>query len=97
MQENLEDLEYINLIIKEIVDFVDMFNTKEFKNEKERIVYIAMVLTKVNLFLNLIQMSDLDDQFMVEINQILNYNLIRLIELSGYSEDELDEAMQKCF
>jgi hypothetical protein len=90
-----KDLKYINLIIKEIVAYIDNFPTLKFKSDRSKFIYVANILTKINLFLALLQFSKYDDQFVAEISQIMNFNLTRLVELTGYSEEELDEKMKE--
>lgn len=93
MKDN--DIKYINLIIKEIVAYVDNFPILKFKNDRSKFIYLANILTKINLFLALLQVSKYDDQFVGEISQIMNFNLTRLVELTGYTEEELDEKMKE--
>ena len=90
-----DDIKYINLIIKEIIDQVDCFQLQDFENERSKFIYIANITTKINLFLNLLKITNYDGDFYNQIYQIMNYNLSRLIEISDHTEDELIKKMQE--
>ena len=90
---NEEDIKYINLIIKEIITQVNSFKRMNFPHEKAKLSYIANVITRMNLFLGLISVVPIDDQISLDIAKIIDYNLHRLIEISDYTEDELENAI----
>lgn len=88
-----EDIKYINLIMEEIVKHVDGLKRMNFPHEKAKLAYIANVITRMNLFLGLVSMTKIDDQISLDIAKIIDYNLHRLIEISDYTEDELENAI----
>lgn len=88
-----EDINYISLIIQEIVSYVDNFKRMNFPNEKAKIIYIGSVIHKMNIFLNLLEMCKLDDEITIHASQIIGYNLSRFIEITDYTEDELEDTM----
>lgn len=88
-----EDIEYINLIIAEIVGYVDNLKRMKFPTEKAKIIYIANVISKMNVFLSLLEISKVQDEILLHATQIISYNLMRFIEISDYTEEELEKAM----
>ena len=90
-----EDINYIDLIVKEIVSHIDMFSEIDFKTEKMKFIYIGNILGKINVFINLLQVTILDDQALLNIGQIMSFNINRLIEISGYTEEELENGIRE--
>jgi hypothetical protein len=88
-----EDVDYINLIIAEIVSYVDNFKRMKFPTEKAKLIYIANVISKMNVFLSLLEISKVQDEILLQSTQIISYNLMRFVEICDYTEDELEEAM----
>jgi hypothetical protein len=88
-----EDVDYINLIIAEIVSYVDNFKRMRFPTEKAKLIYIANVISKMNVFLSLLEISKVQDEILLQSTQVISYNLMRFVEICDYTEDELEEAM----
>jgi hypothetical protein len=88
-----EDIKYVNLIIEEIVSYVDNFKRMKFPTEKAKLLYIANVISKMNVFLSLLEISKINDEILIQATQIISYNLIRFVEICDYTEDELQDAM----
>lgn len=90
-----EDINYIDLIVKEIVNHIDMFSEIDFETEKMKFIYIGNILGKINVFINLLQITILDDHVLLNIGQIMSFNINRLIEISGYTEEELENGIRE--
>lgn len=88
-----EDIIYIDLIVKDIVSYVDNYKRMTFPNEKAKLIYIANVISKMNIFLSLLEISKVSDEIMLHASQIIGYNLMRFVEICDYTDDELEEAM----
>jgi hypothetical protein len=52
-------------------------------------------LGKINVFINLLQITKVDDQMLVNIGQVMSFNINRLIEISGYTEEELENGIRE--
>lgn len=89
-----EDMKYINLISQEIIEHIDQFSKKTFQTERQKLIVISGILSKMNLFLNLLNIAVIDEEIIIDVGQIMSYNLSRLIEITGYSEQELDDAIK---
>lgn len=88
-----DDIKYINMIIVEIVSYVDNYKRMIFPNERAKLIYIANVINKMNIFLSLLEITKTDDEIILHASQIISYNLSRFVEITDYTEDELEEAM----
>lgn len=88
-----DDIKYINMIIVEIVSYVDNYKRMIFPNERAKLIYIANVINKMNIFLSLLEITKIDDEITIHASQIIGYNLSRFVEITDYTEDELEEAM----
>ena len=51
------DLKYVNLIIKEIIEQINLFSIQKFDLERNKLLYMASVINKTNLFLTLLQVN----------------------------------------
>ena len=90
-----DEIKYINMIMKEIIQSIDDFPKKRFSSDKQKIIMVSTILTETNLFLALLGITIGNENLIMEVTEILSFNLSRLMELAGYTEQELTDSIQK--
>ena len=90
-----DEIKYINMIMKEIIQSIDDFPKRRFSTDKQKIVMVSTILTETNLFLALLGITIGNENLIMEVTEILSFNLSRLMELAGYTEQELTDSIQK--
>ena len=90
-----DEIKYINMIMKEIIQSIDDFPKRRFNTDKQKIVMVSTILTETNLFLALLGITIGNENLIMEVTEILSFNLSRLMELAGYTEQELTDSIQK--
>jgi len=90
-----EEIKYINMILEEIIESIDQLPILNFETERLKIIYISNTLNKINGFIMLIKLAGIPDDYMLHIAHMLNFNIERLIEISGYTEKEIEIAINE--